>query len=241
MLRIAFVIGGYPPEEYQRRADVARSYSTSEIEVGIVDTQASPYFYGMTPTEIQLVAPAYIESFRQAEKQGYGAVVPLGMLDLGVDGGKSAVDIPVVGPMEAALHIACLLGDRFGLIIYHEKLLAFNRAIVRRYGMEERIVGFGVSGFDLPDLAAHRDEVVQNFVSEAKKLVANGAEVIIPMGISQCPVHIKPDWLQAQLGVPVVEGIGAPIRMAAMLAGLGLKQSRLRWPKSQSAGNIAKS
>ena len=236
MLRIAFVIGGYPPEEYQRRAEVARSYSTAEIEVGIVDTKASPYFYGITPTEIQLVAPAYIESFRQAEKQGYHAVVPLGMLDLGVDGGKSAVDIPVVGPMEAALHIACLLGDRFGLIIYHEQLLAFNRAIVRRYGMEERIVGFGVSGFDLPDLTAHRDEVVQNFVNEAKKLVASGAEVIIPMGISQCPVHIKPDWLQAELGVPVVEGIGAPIRLAAMLAGLGLKQSRVRWPKSRSAG-----
>lgn len=241
MVRVAFVIGGYPPEEYQRRADVARSYATSEIEVGIVDTQASPYFYGMTPTEIQLVAPAYIESFRQAEKRGYDAVVPLGMLDLGVDGGKSAVDIPVVGPMEAALHVACLLGDRFGLIIYHEKLLAFNRAIVRRYGMEERIVGFGVSGFDLPDLAAHREEVVRNFVNEAKRLVANGAEVIIPMGISQCPVHIKPDWLQAQVGVPLVEGIGAPIRLAALLAGLGLKQSRLRWPKSRGSGSIAKS
>ena len=236
MLRIAFVIGGYPPEEYKRRADVARSYANAEIEVGIIDTKASPYFYGMTPAEIQIVAPAYIESFKQAEKEGYDAVVPLGMLDLGVDGGKSAVEIPVVGPMEACLNIACLLGDRFGLIIYHEKLLAFNRAIVRRYGMEERIVGFGISGFDLPDLAAHREEVVQNFVSEAKKLVANGAEVIIPMGISQCPVHIKPDWLQTQLGVPVVEGIGAPIRMAAMLAGLGLKQSRLRWPKSRSAG-----
>jgi allantoin racemase len=234
MIRIAFVIGGYPPEEYKRRADIARSYSNAEIEVGIIDTKASPYFYGITPAEIQLVAPAYIESFRQAEREGYHAVVPLGMLDLGVDGGKSAVDIPVVGPMEAALHIAALLGDRFGLIIYHEKLLAFNRSIVRRYGMEDRVVGFGVSGFDLPDLTAHRDEVVRNFVDEAKKLVAAGAEVIIPMGISQCPVHIRPDWLQDQLGVPVVEGIGAPIRLAAMLAGLGLKQSRVRWPKSRA-------
>ena len=236
MIRIAFVIGGYPPEEYKRRADIARSYSTAEIEVGIIDTQASPYFYGITPAEIQLVAPAYIESFRQAEREGYHAVVPLGMLDLGVDGGKSAVDIPVVGPMEAALHIASLLGDRFGLIIYHEKLLAFNRAIVRRCGMEDRIVGFGVSGFDLPDLTAHREEVVRNFVNEARKLVADGAEVIIPMGISQCPVHIKPDWLQDQLGVPVVEGIGAPIRLAALLVGLGLKQSRVRWPKSHTGG-----
>jgi len=234
MIRVAFVIGGYPPEEYKRRADVARSYSTSEIEVGIIDTKASPYFYGITPTEIQLVTPAYIESYKQAEKEGYDAVVPLGMLDLGVDGGKSAVDIPVVGPMESSLHIASLLGERFGLIIYHEKLLAFNRAIVRRYGMEDKIVGFGVSGFDLPDITANREKVVENFLAEGKKLVAQGAEVIIPMGITQCPVHIKPDFLQKQLGVPVVEGIGAPIRVAGMLAGLGLTQSRVRWPKSRN-------
>ncbi|MGN6719515.1 MAG: aspartate/glutamate racemase family protein, partial [Candidatus Binatia bacterium] len=186
----------------------------------------------ITPTENQLVAPAFIDAYRRVEKEGFDAVVPLGMLDLGVDGGRSAVDIPVIAPMEACLHVAALLGDRFGLIIYHEKLLAFNRAIVRRYGMEERVVGFGVSGFDLPDLTAHREEVITNFVSEAKRLINAGAEVIIPMGISQCPVHINPKWLQEQLGAPVVEGFGAPIRMAALLAGLGLKQSRIRWPKS---------
>jgi allantoin racemase len=100
--------------------------------------------------------------------------------------------------------------------------------------MEDRIVGFGVSGFDLPDITAHRDKVVENFVGEAKRLLAQGAEVIIPMGVTQCPVHIKPDWLQEQLGVPVVEGIGAPIRLAAMLVSLGLKQSRVRWPRSRN-------
>jgi allantoin racemase len=235
MIRVAFVIGGYPPQERQRRIDVALSYSSAEVEVGIVDVEASPYFHGMTPMEIQMITPKYIESFKRAERDGYDAVVPLGMLDLGVEGGKSAVDIPVVGPCEACLHLASLIGDRFGLIIYHERLLAFNRAIIRRYGMEQRVVGFGVSGFDLPDLTAHRDEVVENFVHEARRLIGEGAEVIIPMGISQCPVHIKPGWLQEQLGVPVVEGFGAPIRMAALLVGLGLKQSRVRWPKSKSA------
>src|SRR5438093_13555081 len=55
MIRVGFVIGGYPPEEHKRRADVALSYSTQEIQVGIVDVAASPYFYGMTPAEIQLV------------------------------------------------------------------------------------------------------------------------------------------------------------------------------------------
>src|SRR5215468_422605 len=76
MIRVAFVIGGYPPEEYKRRADVARAYSTSEIQVGIIDTKASPYFYGITPAEIQIVTPAYIESFKQAEKEEYHASYP---------------------------------------------------------------------------------------------------------------------------------------------------------------------
>src|SRR5215475_6909955 len=233
MIRIAFVVGDYPPEQLRLREETACGYSSAEVEIGIVRVAARP-FDGLGPAEIQAAAPLFHEAFRHAEREGYDAVVPLGMLDLGVDGGKSAVDIPVVGPLQATLHIASLLGDRFGLIIYHEKLLAFNRAIVRRYGMEDRIVGFGVSGFDLPDITANRDKVVRNFLDEAKKLVAQGAEVIIPMGVTQCPVHIKPDWLQEQLGVPVVEGIGAPIRIAAMLASLGLKQSRVRWPKSRN-------
>src|ERR1044071_9880619 len=202
MIRVAFVIGGGPPGEQKQRADAEPSYSTQEIQVGTVDVAASPYFYGMTPTEIQLVARAFIDAYKRAEKEGYHAIVPLGTLDLGVDGGKSAVDIPVVGPTEACLHVASLLGDRFGVMVYHPSLVPFSRGIIRRYGMENRIVGFGVSGFDLPDLAAHHDEVVDNFVHEAKKLVDQGAEVIYPMGISQCPVHIKPQWLQEQLGVP---------------------------------------
>jgi Asp/Glu/hydantoin racemase len=48
-------------------------------------------------------------------------------------------------------------------------------------------------------------------------------------------VHIKPDWLSKELGVPVVEGIGSPIRVAAAMAHLGLKHSRKRWPKSPNA------
>ena len=215
---------------------MALSYATPEIEIGIISTPASPYIRGMSPADIQMAAPSFIEAFREAERQGYDAVVPLGMLDLGVDGGKSAVEYSGGRrPFEACFHIASLLGDRFGLIVYHPRTIPFTRAMARRYQMESRIAGIRSVGFSLPDVAANRDQMVQNFVAHARALIdEDGAEVIIPMGITQCPVHIKPDWLQEQLGVPVVEGFGAPIRMAALLAGLGLKQSRVRWPKSNS-------
>lgn len=235
MTRVAFVVGEYPGTERQRRIDAAIAYGSAEVEVGIVPVAKTPYVYGLTPAEIQLVAPAFIEAFRQAEREGYDAVVPLGCLDLGVDGGKSAVDIPVVGPAEAILHVGSLLGDRFGIIVYHRHLVPLTRAIVRRYGMESRVAGYRATGFDLPDLAANHDAVVESFVAQARSLIEeDGAEVIMPMGISQCPVHIKPDWLMRELGVPVVEGIGAPIRLAATLVSLGLTQSRRRWARSAS-------
>ena len=38
----------------------------------------------------------------------------------------------------------------------------------------------------------------------ARKLIdEEGCDVIIPRGISQCPVHIDPVWLSKELGVPV--------------------------------------
>jgi allantoin racemase len=235
MVKVAFIIGDYPPAEKKRRADVAQSYASKDVEVGILSVPAEPYIRGLSPAEIQMAATAFIKTFVQAEKEGYDAVVPLGMLDLGVDGGRSAVSIPVIGPCEACLHVASILGDRFIAMTYNDGLIPMTQAIVRRYGMEHKVVGWGSVGFELPDIAANHDQVVENFVKGAKALLKqHGGDVVIPMGITQCPIHIKPDWLSKELGVPVVEGIGAPIRLAGMLAGLKLTHSRQRWMKSPS-------
>ncbi len=232
MIRIAFCIGEYPPEEFKRRADAALAFSSDEVEVGLIEVSETPYVHGLTPTDIQMVTPTFIEAYRQAEREGYDAVVPLGTLDIGVEGGKSAVNIPVVGPTEAILHVASAVGDSIGMIVYHEWFIPTMKALVRHYGMEPWIAGWGAVGFDLPDIADNHDAVVERFVAEARRLIdEEGADVIVPLGITQCPVHIEPDWLQKELGVPVVEGIGAPIRFAAMMVSLGLKYSPKRWPK----------
>jgi len=238
MIKVAFVVGEYPPEERKRRIDVALGYASEEVEVGIIGVPASPYT-GLGPAEIQLVAPYFHKAFIQAEDEGYDAVVPLGMLDLGVDGGRSLVDIPVIGPCEAVMHIACLVGDRFGSIGYHSSGLPRHRAQLAALGMESRVVGHRAVDLHLNELAANHDQVVEDVVRKARSLIDDdGAEVIIPHGISLCPIHIRPDWLSEELGVPVVEGIGAPIRMAALLAGLGLRHSRIRWPKSHSRSAV---
>jgi len=235
VVRIAFVIGTYPPEEQARREAVAISYATADIEIGIIRVSASPYVKDVGATEIELAAPAFIEAYREAQKQGYDAAVPLGFLDIGINGGRSAVDIPVVGACQSALHLGLQLGDRLGMVVYSPDLIPVMRTIVRRYGLEQHVVGIAHSGFELTEIARHKDAMAEQFLISARSLIETaGAEVIIAAGITQCPVHMKADWLSAQLGVPVIEGIGASIRMAALLAGLSLRHSRLRWPASSS-------
>jgi allantoin racemase len=231
-IRVAFVVGEYPPEERKRREDAALAYSSAEVEVGIVSVKASPYFIGNAPDLLGVAVPPFIEAFREAERQGYDAVVPLGTLDLGVDAGRCCVDIPVIGPSESMLQIASMLGRRFGVIMYDDFVIPLGYRMVERFHMLDKVVGWRTCGFELPDIIANRDKVVSTFVEKARELIKLGADVILPMGITQCPVHIKPDWLMKELGVPVVEGIGAPIRFAAMLVSLKLNYSRMYWPKS---------
>ena len=231
-IRVAFVVGEYPPEERKRREDAALAYSSAEVEVGIVSVKATPYFIGNAPDLLGVAVPPFLDAFREAERQGYDAVVPLGTLDLGVDAGRCVVDIPVVGPSESMLHIASMLGRRFGVIMYDDTVVPLGYRMVERFHMIDKVIGWRTCGFELPDIIANRDKVVSRFVDNARELVKLGADVILPMGITQCPVHIKPDWLMKELGVPVVEGIGAPIRLAAMLVSLKLNYSRAFWPKS---------
>jgi Asp/Glu/hydantoin racemase len=127
------------------------------------------------------------------------------------------------------------VGEHFGVVCYHEASIYRHRAQCVAYGMENFIAGRRASGFYVQHIADNRDKMIESFLLAARALITEDrADVIIPQGITQCPVQMKPDWLEKELGVPVVEGIGAPIRMAALLAGLGLKQSRVRWQKAGS-------
>jgi len=234
MIRVAFAVGDYPEPERKLREAVALSYSSAEVEVGILRVPARP-FDGLGPAEIQAASGMFHDSFRQAEREGYDAVVPLGMLDLGVDGGRSAVDIPVIGPLQATLHVAAQVGDRFGVVCYHPSAIPRHRAQCRAYGMEEFIAGRRASGFYVQHIADNKNQMVESFLAAARALIdEDGAEVIIPQGITQCPVQIRPEWLMDKLGVPVVEGIGAPIKLAALLVSLSLRHSRIRWQKAGS-------
>ena len=77
--------------------------------------------------------------------------------------------------------------------------------------------------------------MTENFVEGTRRLVKDSVcDVILAMGVAQRPVLLDPAWVEREVGVPVVERIGAPLRMAAMLAGLHLRDSPVHWRHSRA-------
>lgn len=224
MPRIAVVVGSYPDVEFARRRDRIVAYSQGDLDVGVIRIAPSAYAKGFDGDEAARFVPEFVDGFRRAQAEGYDAVVPLGVLDIGVEAGRAAVSIPVIGALEAALHLASFLGERVGLIVYSENLIATVTRLVHRYGLASRVAGYSHVGTDLTQLAASHEQLHDAFVTAARGLVSDhGADVIISAGISLCPIHLDRAQLEADLGLPVVEPIGAPIQIAATLVRMNVR------------------
>jgi allantoin racemase len=222
-LRIAVVVGSYPPIELARRTDLIRSYSTPGVDVDVVQIAPSPYAAGFAGKQAESTIPYFVEGFLQAQAAGFHAVLPLGVLDIGIDEGKQAARIPVVGAYEALIHTAAFFGRRIGVITYNAALVDTLKALTEKYAVTPLVCGYGHVGFELPDFSSRQAELEDAFCVAAQTLITqHGANVIASAGISLCPVHLDRRALEARLGVPVVEAIAAPIAIAAMLARKGL-------------------
>jgi allantoin racemase len=233
-LPIGYVMGAFSEEDRRKRVRAVQSRADPSIELRFYDVETSMELRNWTPDDTAIKEQAFVEAFRRAERDGCRTVVPDGMLDLGVEGGRSAVDIPVVAPFEAAVHLAACVGNRIGILQYTSGFVPAVWGKVRKYGVGEFVVDVAAIDVEMVDLAAQLDLVRERTVALGRRLVRERAvDVVIPTGPGLCPVTIELEWLAAEVGVPVVEGMGAPLHVAASLVRLGLAQSRVRWPKAR--------
>jgi allantoin racemase len=127
-----------------------------------------------------------VETFIEAEKEGYDAAVVGCFDDWGIKEASAVVDIPLIGPGLSSMLFACLLGRRFAVIVANMPgIVAHVEDQVRACGLQERLIPNGVvndiheftdtwaKGFTDPQFVA--DGVVE----KSKELVAQGADVIV--------------------------------------------------------------
>lgn len=170
-----------------------------------------------------------------AQEQGYDAFVIGHFQDAGLYEARSVVDIPVLALGEASMLHACTLGQRSGVVTINRRYIPWFHHQIGKYGLGERVTGVHAMHFEPGQiLAAYGDEaktreVVELFAEQARPLVAQGVDVLLPGGgipmllFSALREHVVD-------GAPVVNGIPIVVKMAEMavrlrrLTGLGVSR-----------------
>ncbi|MFD9402061.1 aspartate/glutamate racemase family protein [Streptomyces sp. NPDC060011] len=168
-----------------------------------------------------LSAAAVLDTLRTYEGP-YDAVVLAGFGEHGREGARELLDVPVVDITEAAAHLACLLGRRYGVVTTLERSRGQIEDSLHAAGVAQNcaaVVGTGLGVLDLGDTQRTQDA----FVAAAERAREAGAEVLVlgcagMTGLQQA--------VGAKLGIPVVDGVAAAVKLAESLVSLGLTTSR---------------
>lgn len=138
-------------------------------------------------------------------------------------------DTIVRAPCEASLQIASTLGNRFSIVIGHDKWKVQMEDAVRAYGYHDKLASFRVLGMHVAEFQKEPEktkEAIRKAIIAAKE--EDGAEVII-LG---CTVGYGfGEELQRELIIPIIDVVQACYKLAEQSALLkkqiGLTPSRL--------------
>ncbi len=204
-----------------------KAFARPGTEITVVSLEKGPASIESMYDEY-LSAPWTLEKVKSAEQEGYDAVIIDCMGDPALHGARELVDIPVIGPAEASMAMASIIGHKFSVVTVLQSVVPIFHNMVAAYGFRDRFAS--VRSIDIPVLELEKEEEVkEGLVVESQKAIdEDGADLII-LG---CTGMIgMAEELGDKLGVPVIDPTAAALKMAESLVDLGLSHSKLVYPK----------
>ena len=144
--------------------------------------------------------------------------------DTGLDAARCVLDAPVVGIGEAACHLASLIAARFSVVTTLGRSVSPIEHNLVKYGLASRcarVRAAEVAVLDLEDAAPDAYAQISNEVRIALKEDRAEAIVLGCAGMTNLA-----ERLSNEHGVPVIDGVGAAVKLIESLAGLGLRTSK---------------
>ena len=210
----------------------------TEIEIGFPDEfEGSDVFHtlgaasNLNGLHHLMEAPAIVKKIVWAAENGYDAVVSSNTFDPGVDGGRLAVSIPVIGPLRTSVHAALVLADRVGITVPLASHVPYTRRILRAYGLESFVTDIKPIGVYGKNVNERKAEIFDITATLIRELVDDGAEIIVPLGGALIPYVVDPADLAKATGVQVINSKIVSIRFAEMCVNFGMTQSAITYPR----------
>jgi allantoin racemase len=206
---------------YQQAASPGTTVSVATLEWGVASIESY--------RDHALAIPDILNKAVEAERAGVDAIIVDCMGDPGVPAARELLSIPVVGPAEASLHLAAMLGHRFSVLTVLDACIAMMHEQVARYGLSGKLAS--IRAFNIPVLDLEKDwkATLATLIDVSEHAVReDGAHVIVPgcTGLAGKAAQIQAGLAQRGCEVPVLDPPSVAIKTAEMLVALGLSHSK---------------
>jgi allantoin racemase len=183
--------------------------------------------------EEALAIPDTLRKIVDAERDGVDAVVINCMGDPGLYPARQLVRIPVVGPFQAAAHLAMTLGHRFAVVSVVDSVVPmfWDRAAV--YGVRSHMASVRVVDLPVLELEADRERLVARLAEQgAAAILADGADTLVfgCTGMTGVAADVASALARRGIDVPVIDPAPAAVKWAELLVDQRLAASRRAFP-----------
>lgn len=203
------------------------------------DTEVSQTNIDLGPASIEsafdemLAVPDTVAKIMQAEREGVDAVVIDCMGDPGMDAGREATSLLVLGPAQTSMHVAALLGHRFSIVTVLDAVVPLLEDLAGKYGLADKLCS--VRSVDIPvlELDDHARLVSALAEESVKAVEEDGAHAIVfgCTGMRGCAAGLRATLAERGYpGIPVIDPVIAAFKVAEALVDLDLTPSGRTYP-----------
>jgi allantoin racemase len=226
----------------QETAEEFGRWASTGTEVSVVNLDEGPQSIE-SECEDALVVPDFLRKAKEAESAGCDAVICDCFGDPGVRAARELVEIPVIGPGEAAMLLAASLGHKFSVVTVLCQVFPLINAVAWRSGVDRKLAS--IRSVDIPVLELHdKARMIAALHKEMERAIhEDHAEVLVlgctgMMGVAK---QLQQTLKDGGLDVPVVDPVAAAMKLAETTVSLGVRQSRLAYhkPKAYLAARTA--
>ena len=243
-MKIMIIVPGHSwmPEAIKARERYYRALCSPETDLKVVlgelpillegQPSTSGVSYIDEPLTAGLIAHGILKKVQQAIKDDFDGILIHCGGDFAVTEARNMADIPVFGGMEASVHIASMLADRFGIITSLQRFVPMKERLVKLYGVSDRVVSVKAVDMHYDEHLQTKKELEKKFIEVAREQIEQGAQLIVPaellilvaLGLGAA------DRLSQKLGIQVLDSNAVTFKFLEMLANLKVRYSKEAFP-----------
>ncbi len=221
-----------PEDEIERRTEITNRISRNDFNITVEEVGEGPLSIESSIEEFMSVGPMLHRLRELRNNHHYDAIIIGCAGDPGLRPARELMDIPIIGPAESSYFFACMVADRFSILLTPQAGMESDstiRAYVRTLGLESRLAEVSFINSSVTDMwSADYHSILVMVESKLDEAQTIGAGCMV-LGCMSMAFHLIDDIVRKEF-IPIVNPLKTAIKTAEAFVDSKMIQSRLTYP-----------